>query len=269
MPDKAPPPAAPPAPTVPSSIPPGMTAGAPGTPPANGSPAPQWRAPVGAPAWAQGKSAEEILGIANTLVDMYSKGGEPTREAPPAPVTAPQIADDDYVSGAQLKQFLAAASAPNTDSINLAASASYGVVRSQHAATFAKYGPEIEAKLARVPRNLWTLDNLETVVKMVRSDHHAEIVEEGVNERIRQLTESGTALRSSGAATPLVPVTRDQSLESEKIPAEWKRRASEAGVTERTVEEFCRSNDMTPADFYKQFDTPLNRIVEDHGAKRA
>lgn len=255
MPDPVTSPSAPPATPPLTSTPPGTTA--PVSPVAAAEP---WRAGANAPRWAQGKSAEEILGIADALLQ-----AAPVAQ-PAAPVAPPQptFDDNDYLTGAQLKQYIASQQ-NNNGAVELAASANLGLLRNQYATDFAKYGHEINGMLQNVPKNLWTLDNLERVVKMVRSDHLDEIAQ----ERAVQLAASmpGT-IRSTGAGSDLPAINRETSLESEKIPAEWKRRAAAAGVTERVVDEFCRANDMQPSDFYKQFDTPMTRIVEDIPQRR-
>lgn len=248
MPDPVNPPA-PPAGTPPaSSTPPGTTVGAP------------WRAPATAGKFA-GKTAEEVLGIAEALADMVQAGGAPAAPAAPA---APSFNDDDYLTGAQVKQLLATRQ-PDTSGVELAASANVSIVRSQYAALFAKYGPEIDAMIARVPQNLRTIDNLAQCVKLVRSDHLDEIVAE---ESTRRASEMAPTFRSTGSGAPPAPASREYSLESDKIDPEWKKRALANGVTESTVAEFCRGNDMTPEAFYKQFDTPFNRIVEDVSTRR-
>lgn len=253
MPNNAPTPTAPPVTPPVSSTPPGTPAGAP-TP---------WRAPATAGKFA-GKSAEEVLGIAQAAYEIIESGAVREPAASPAP-TPVDIADDEYVSGAQLKRLLEERNRPDTSALELAASANINFVRQRHATDFAKYGSEIDALIARVPANLRTVDNLERCVKMVRSDHLDEIA----HERAQQLvTEMAPTLRSNGGAAPPAPVTREHSLESEKIPQEWKDRARAAKITEDVVAEFCRANGMAPADFYKQFDTPMNRIVEDVSQKR-
>lgn len=254
MPDPVTSPSAPPATPLPTSTPPGTTA------PASPVAAEPWRAGANAPRWAQGKSAEEILGIADALLQAAPA------PAPAAPVAPPQptFDDNDYLTGAQVKQYIAAQQ-NNNGAVELAASANLGLLRSQYASDFNKYGHEITAKLSGVPKNLWTLDNLETVVKLVRADHLDEIAQERATQLAANMP--GT-IRSTGAGSDFPAVNRETSLESEKIPAEWKRRAAAANVTERIVDEFCRANDITPAEFYKQFDTPMTRIVEDIPQRR-
>lgn len=239
---------------TPSSTPPGTSPGAPS--------AESWRAPASAGRFA-GKTAEEVLGIAAALTDIVERGAQPP--APPAPLPADDIADDEYVSGAQVKRLLQSRPVDDTP-VRLAADANLSITRQRFARDFERYGSEIDAKLRTIPHNLRTLDNLETVVKLVRSDHLDEIVSE---EATRRASEMAPALRSSGAAAPGAPVTREYSLESDKIDPEWKRRALESGITERVVEDFCRANDMPVEAFYKQFEKPLSAIVSDRGSKRA
>lgn len=202
-------------------------------------------------------TAAQVLGVAETLLEAR----EPEPVAPAAPAADEfDIADDEYVSGAKLKDILRRAASPSGDALSMAASSNEYIVRQKYASDFAKYGSEINTLLARVPANLRTVDNLERVVKMVRSDH----IEEIAGERAQQIaSELGATLRSTGAGAPPTPVSREHTLESDKISPAWKARALKNGITERVVEEFCRANEMTPADFYKQFDTPANRIVEE------
>jgi hypothetical protein len=207
---------------------------------------------------------EQILGIAEVLVTE-----RPQSEAATPPVnTAPQgfdFADDDYISGKQLRDTLGRLVPQQNTAVELAASANVGIARQQYADDFRRFGPEINAKIAQVPAHLRTLDNLAMVVKMVRSDH----VDEIAHERAQQLVSTmDPTLRSNGGGAPPVPASHENTLAADTVPAEWKRRALAAGITDRTVEEFCRSNDMTPADFYKQFATPMNRIVEDVPSRR-
>lgn len=189
-----------------------------------------------------------------------------TPAAAPAPAAPAgfDFADDDYISGAQLRKVLAA-NANGGQAVELAASANVGILRQQFANDFAKYGREIDALVAQVPTHLRTLDNLTRVVKMVRSDH----VDEIAHERAQQLVSTmDPTLRSTGGGAPPVPASRENTMEAEIIPPDWKRRALAAGITDRIVEEFCRSNDMPPVEFYKQFATPMNRIVEDVSTRR-
>jgi hypothetical protein len=242
-----------------SSTPPGTTAGA---PPADY----RFGNDASVPAWARGKTAAEVLGVAQTLVE--SGLGERT----PAPAASPQrdafdgVQDDELLTGAQLRKIVA--NLPrDTRAVDLAASANVNIVRNdpRNAALIAKYGHEFDNYVSRLPAEQRTVDNLQQVVKFVRSDHIDELVSEQVNQRISSMEPT---LRSNGAATPPSPVAREHTLESDKIPPEWKARAQAAKITPETVRAFCATNGMSEADFYKQFDKPLNAIVEDISLKR-
>lgn len=169
-----------------------------------------------------------------------------------------QVGADDFVTGrdfAAAQQTWQQQFAPQIEqSTNLAASANLGLIRQQQSEVFQKYGPEINARLATVPRNLWTLENLTTVVNLVKADHVEELARERAQRFIADM--DPTLMRSSGGAgaAPISPQPNNEfSLQSEKIPQEWKDAAARAGITERIVEEFCRSADMEPRDFYEQF----------------
>ena len=189
---------------------------------------------------------------------------QPAQSAPAPQVPAtPHIDPEGYVTGRDL---LAAQQQAIRDyqpevqaGIDLAASANYGLIRNQYQKEFSRYGPEIVARLAGVPKKVWTLDNLETVVKLVRADHFDDYRAEWQTDSQAKME---ATIRSGGAGGAL-PGTQDKSnsLESEKIPAEWKLRAQKDGLTEATVREFCAANSITEAAFYKQFDNPMNPIV--------
>ena len=239
-------------PTTPSSPPPGGISTS-ATPSAPAAPA---RFGENAPAWARGKTAEEVLGIADQMVQSFGRTATPPPAPPPAPdPNARTVGDDDYITGKDLRTILASATRQVEPAINqgveLGASANLAYVRRDHADVFQRYGPEIAQKLATVPKHLWSLDNLETIVKLVKVDHLDDIVREQA-QRVASTMEPTIRSNVGGGSGP-VPV-KEHSLESEQIPGEWKQRALQAGVTEATVREFCASNEITPEQFYKQFE---------------
>ena len=203
-------------------------------------------------------TSEQILGIAQALAEV-----KPPAAPAPAPAPAFDFADDEYIDGRTLKRMLAdRAPARDDTAVILAADANLSIVRSKYARDFERFGHEIDAMLAQVPHGVRTLDNLERVVKMVRSDHLDEIAGELATQRIAGMEPT---LRSNGSPASPAPISREFSLESEKIPEAWRRSALANGITERTVDEFCRANDMTPEQFYKQFDKPMSPIVGERG----
>lgn len=232
------------------------------------------------PEWARGKTADEVLMLTKQLVEAglgqppvpQSVGPpQPMYNTPAAPAPQATVADDDYLTGKDVRHLIQQAVeqaarqiAPQMQtSTDLASSAALGVVRTIHKKDFDRYGPEIAAKLQTVPRHLWTLDNLETVVKLVRSDHIPELAREEAQQLVSQM--EPTIRSSGGGSTPVPQTTIGQSLDSEKISPEWKARAQKAGITEETVKEFCAGGEMTVEEFYKQFDTPRTMIVSEIG----
>lgn len=209
-------------------------------------------------------TSEQVLGISQTLLETVEARDTvpPITQAAPVSEFAGDFADDEYVSGAQIKRVLAKLGSGGGDAMNLAASGNEAVVRQQHASDFTKYGNEINALIARVPAHLRTVDNLAQCVRMVRSNH----IEEIARERAEQIaSETGATFRSTGAGTPPPPVSREHSLEAEHIPAEWKARAAKNGITEATVRDWCRANEIAEKDFYAQF--KLNPIVAELSQK--
>lgn len=251
----------------PSSTPAGTTTGAASAEPTPKAPEP-WRAGADSPEWARGKSAEEILGIAQNLVENFGRGtpvAERTGVAhdvqqPPAPAT-PGYDPEDYVKGSQLNEALKAALAQITPSLTQnaeqMASANYALVSrdDKYREVFTKYAPELQGLLVRVPKQNWTVDNLEMAAKLVRGNH----VDELARDRARQLaSEMETTIRSTGGGSAPVPASQNEaSLKSDKLPADWRERAAKVGLDERTLDEFCFANDMTREQFFGQFSKTL------------
>jgi hypothetical protein len=180
-----------------------------------------------------------------------------------------EIPDDDYLTGRQVKQILGQLASqsgqPNPALLNMAAQATLATVQTKYGKEFAKYGPEIHSMLGQVPKDQWSIDNLERVVKFVRSEHIDDLVREGTE---RQIAEMAPTMRSTGGAGsgPASQINNDFTLNSEKIDAGWRERATKAGLTERQVDDYCRVNDMTREAFYKQFEGKVlsDAVVSNH-----
>ena len=247
-----------PTPTPPPSPTPPTTTSGSVTPPET----PVWRAGPNAPQWAANKTGDELLAQNIAMYGVLERFNQQnTVPQQPTQVSAQQgvgeIADDDFLTGRQAKdllnRFQQQFSQPNPDVVNLAASASLGIIQQKYAKEFAKYGPEIQATLTQVPKTAWNLDNLERVVKFVRSEHISELAHE---EAERMLAEMAPTMRSTGGAgSGLVPQTNnDRTLQSEKIDAGWRERAAKAGLTEQQLDDFCAKNDMTRDQFFRSFE---------------
>lgn len=260
-------------PSPPSGTAPGTPAATPsGSPP---SPPPVWTAGPNAPEWARGKNPEEILGIATQLAGIVQNFNQQSRvpdmQRQPEPSTM-EIPDDDFVSGRQVKQYLAQAAQQFQPRIDqgaaLGASANVGYARQQYADEFRRWGPEIDSYIARLPVHERTLDNLAQVVNIVRGNHWQEL-QQDAEQKVRQqlLAEMGQpGLRSSGApgAGPVPTHNTEYSLSNEQLPPEWRKRALETGLTDAAIQDFCRSNEMTVEQFYKDLLLP-GKVLTDKG----
>ena len=239
-----------------------------------------WRAGNDAPEWARGKTPEEILGIAKQLagvVQQHIQGGtapaaspSPFAQSPHTPQPSyggyqppqPQQpsynpSPDEYVTGRDLQtwgqQAVQQVQPQLQAAIEMTASGNLAQIQRDYATAFQKYGPEIYSTLANVPKNAWTVDNLRKAVKFVLADHVEDLARE---QAARVVAEMDLGVRSSGGA-PTGPVSQPQAeytLQSEKLPSDWKERAAKAGLTEQALDEFCRANDMTRAQWFTLFD---------------
>lgn len=217
------------------------------------------------------------MAIARGYHNIFERGGQqPTQSVPATAVSTPsgmpELADDTILTGRDLKSYLRQAQqqfiAPQMQqSTDMASSGVYGIASMKFKKEFDRYGPEIQQELTKVPRTYWTLDNLETVVNLVAGRHREDYARERAQELVAQM--EPTIRPTGGGSVPVpTPHEKSQSLESESIPDDWKLRAKQAGITEATVREFCQSNEMTPEEFFKQFEkSALQPIVAEvpHG----
>lgn len=244
-----------------SSTPPSGTAG---SPPSD----PTWRAPEGAPAWARGRTAEEILGIAQNLysvAERFNQQGSvqpPPPSYQPPPSQAPQpILDDDFVTGRQVRELAEMRAreltAPLQQAIAQTSSTVLAIAQERNKDVFQKYGPEVHAYLANVPREQWTLDTVERVVKIVKADHLDEIAA----EKARELAQSTIPTMRSGTNAGMGSSPSTQLLDRPDLPDAWKERARKAGLTEREFLEFCHASGITPEQYFKDFERGKSMMV--------
>src|SRR5678809_1027232 len=155
----------------------------PSTPPSGAAgaaptPAEPYRFGESAPSWAKGKTAEEILGLVelqNQTIQQLSAQPQaaPQREQPRAEngQFAAEVKDDDFLTGAHyrmLAQQLQTRQQPINDALqsvlNTQASTARMLAETRsdrdNKRVFQKYGPEIDAELAKIPAHMKTLDNI-------------------------------------------------------------------------------------------------------------
>ncbi len=184
----------------------------------------------------------------------------PTPAAPPAPQANQNgFAADEYVRGADLNRLAPELVDQRVDSRMVGineqlANIALDTVRREFTDEFSKYGPEIYGKLSTLNKQtgVWTVDNLRTVVNIVRAGH----VDEIVRDKLRGQSPMEPALRSTGAAP--VPAnastTQDFSLNSEKLPVEFREKLKAAGVNDSNFEDFLKGSGMTREQYFKLFE---------------
>lgn len=239
--------------------------------------------------WARGKTASEVLGIAKQSVNViqnHLQTGQPVQQhysqtqprndqgqwnGPPQSgyIQAnghmpqqngwqPPLDPTEPVTIQQLNQWGSQAIQQSIEPrfASMAqqfASMAYETVRRENPKVFDKYGPEVDAILARLPAEQRTLDAVKWAVKIVKGDHADDLA----REYAAQIqAEQNPMLRSNGGApgTPIAPPSDAVSLQSDKIPEDYRERLKRAGVTESVAKEFCDANGISMKDFVAQFE---------------
>jgi hypothetical protein len=209
------------------------------------------------PEYLRGKTASDAAKMLNSMVEAAGRGAS---SVPAQPQPLPPAQDDDYVTGAHLRQAEQRALSqvnPYLQTVaDQQATFAYNLVKQEDADLFKKYEPEIVAVANRVPRHLWTLDALRNAVTFVRGNHVKELLAEKTREL--ELTMHST-MRSTGRAGTNAGSESQETVSAmlEKSPEKWRADAKAVGITDKEVYEFCRDNDMSPEDFFKQFGSGL------------
>lgn len=212
--------------------------------------------------WARGKSPEEVLAVTRTL--MQSVGKSFQQAPPPAPTPAPtpsaaafHLDPEGYVTGAQAQRMqtdaIASIAPQYNQAVGLAASGNLNSVRRDYAKDFSRFGPEIYAEINNLPQQLWTVDNLEKIVKYVKVGHLDELAREQAEQLVHNMEPS---MRSIGGAGAVPTPADDNSFTAQwqRLPPEWRAKAERDGITESVVREFVAGNEgMTVQDFFKTF----------------
>lgn len=218
----------------------------------------EWRAGAHADPRLAGKSAEEILGIASALLTVAEKFNQPVPAQPPAPPPVNRfdldLPDDDYIQGRQVKQLLqqVANQPPPVDHAarQLAAQAVYSNLMQMEADTFKRWRGEIEAEARKLPVEYWTLDNLKTIVEIVKSRHVSEIAAE-MAQRLRD--ESHPTIRSGTGGSGGVPNTQASLLETG--PSDMLARLRAVGIqSEAELRQACQGTGIQPEQYLAELE---------------
>jgi len=241
------------APEPPSSAPPSST-------PASGPPA-EFRFGNDIPQeWARGKSASEILNLAqqqaNVLQGMLQ--GQPSAPAapPPAPPALRMPTGDQWIVEPEVatrnvaESVIADKLTPMVQGMQMLAGQYASVVRmnaqNRYADDFRRYGPEIDALMAQAAPEQRTLENYEKVVTYIRGQHRDEFVREEAEKLIAQ---GGLGERSGGGGGVGTP--QSGGLDFAKLPHGVGEIAKQKGLTEGMVRDYCKANHITTDDWMR------------------
>jgi hypothetical protein len=222
------------------------------TAPTSGPGTEPWRA--GQHSRFAGRSAEEILGIAETLASVAEKFNQPVAQPQtPAPNRFDlDIPDDDYMTGKQVKGILHhLANQPTPfDPVarQAAAGALYATIKLQWPEEFRKWEGEIRQEASKLPIEYWNLDNLTQIVRIVRSNHVDEIAAEKAQ---RLANESHPTIRSGSGGSGGVSTNHP----FETGPADMLARLKAVGIqSEAELREACKGTGIEPEQYLAELE---------------
>jgi hypothetical protein len=119
-------------------------------------------------------TAEEIHGMAIAQGQVLQKFNQPQPAAgQPNRFDLDLPNDDDYIQGRDVKRLVQQMQAQNQQgdpvARQLGAQNIWGMIQLQQADAFKRWSTEIQAEAGRLPLEHWTLDNLTTIVNIVRA----------------------------------------------------------------------------------------------------
>lgn len=253
-----------------TSSPPASTDPATGTPSAPTQQQP-WRQPAGpgVPAWAVGKTTEEILaygeqqrnaaqtwqGTAERIASQFTP--PPGQQSPQGQQQQQQVDPNDYLTMGQFQQMAQQygqqIQAPAMEAIGQMAWREALKDAPEIAQHYLAEATEFWAKMPPAQRNL---EGARTVINLVRGNHFKELLAlqtpaQAGDETFR--SSGGPAPGSNGR--PAGPGTgmAYNLFEDPKVPDEWKRKAKDRDITQDTIWEFCKANNITPEQYAQKY----------------
>lgn len=213
----------------------------------NAPPAPEpWKPGPGAPAWAVGKTADEILALAQRMATEWVP-----REQTPTPTQQPrQVTDDDFIQRPleASERVVAAGMAPMNTALQGLAAQQASITRSlmaqQYKDTFDKWGAEVDAAMQNVAIELRTPENYLKVIKYVRGNHEDEIA----TDKARQMMATG-ALGERATGANGLQVSSTQGFNIDKLRPDTQEYIRKHGLTAQHVADFCKANGWTEEKF--------------------
>jgi AraC-like DNA-binding protein len=212
------------------------------------------------PTWAQGKTAGEVLNLAQQMEQALRSTQAPA-PPPPAATYPPPVAgypsDDEFLvrpreaTARVAEQLFADRMAPALAGMqgmaSMFATNQRMFAEGKFPEEFRKYGPEIDALMVQATPEQRTFDNYEKVVTFIRGKHMDEIAAERAQRLVAQ---GGLGERSGGTGLAGTPQT--SGVDFAKLPQGIGKIAERVGLTEVMVRDFCKANNMTPEQWMQQ-----------------
>jgi hypothetical protein len=245
--------------TAPNPSEPNATTPAPSSSaPPSGPAAESWKAP--AHSLFAGRTAEEVLGIAEMAAATLQKFNQQVPQAPVAPVQPVSrfdldIPDDDYVQARQIKQLLLQAQNQQpVDQVarrqNIQLSIAQLQSNPKYKTAFERWPNEIWAEWNKLHPDYVALDTLETCIKMVLSSHIDELAAEKAQ---RIVNESHPTIRSGTGGSGGVPNTQSSLLETG--PSDMVARLRAVGIQdEATLRQQCQGTGISPEQYLAELE---------------
>lgn len=124
------------------------------------------------------------------------------------------------------------------------ASTNRQLVAQRYPDVFEKWAPEVDALALQLDPQYRTYENLERIVKMVRSDHNDEIVAQKLDAAVNaRLSAMGGQLRPDGSVAPGGPSPAAQNsvdLNSAELPEEYRQILAAVNMKPRDLPDFLR-----------------------------
>jgi len=215
----------------------------------------KFTAGAGVPDWAVGKTAQEVAAIAGQLHDAV-RTGQPTAAAAPmaaAPaqpaLQAPAVAratQDEWIQDpvtAAAKDRAYDTATQFAPAVSQFATQLSGQARTlaqlQDPDAFKRWGPEIDMMVQQIEPQFRTVENIQKLVGIVKSNHIDELVTEGVSAKVEQMQQSGGLRSDTGIAAGVAPNAVGRlDLDSAELPDNYRRVLSRYNITPETLDEY-------------------------------
>jgi len=102
-------------------------------------------------------------------------------------------------------------------------------------------------QLQTVDQQFWSVPNIKQVVGMVKAQHLDELMTEGVNRRIEQMSNDGAIIRPGASpVTTSIPSADGVDFDMDKFPPRYREQLEKARMTPEVLREFLQKTEVDP-----------------------